>query len=158
MKEDKTVVGFTCSSFDLLHAGHVLMLREAKQVCDYLICGLQTDPTIDRPEKNKPVQSMLERYIQLQAVQYVDEVIPYETEQDLIDLLTHIPIHVRIIGEDYYGKEFTGKDLGHRLHYNKRRHNFSTSGLRQEVSDRENISAFPRLVTEAETQEAPEET
>ena len=158
MKEDKTVVGFTCSSFDLLHAGHILMLRESKQVCDYLICGLQTDPTIDRPEKNKPVQSMLERYIQLQAVEYVDEIIPYETEQDLIDLLTHIPIHVRIIGEDYYGKEFTGKDLGHRLHYNKRRHNFSTSGLRQEVSNRENITAFPRLVTEAETQEAPEET
>ena len=158
MKETETIVGFTCSTFDLLHAGHVLMLREASQVCDYLICGLQIDPTIDRPEKNKPVQSMLERYIQLQAGEYVDEIIPYETEQELIDLLTHIPIHVRIVGEDYRGKDFTGKDLGIQLHYNKRRHNFSTSGLRQEVSTRENITQFPRLVTEAETQEAPEET
>ena len=158
MEEDETVIGFTASTFDLLHAGHILMLREAKQVCDYLICGLQIDPTIDRPQKNKPVQSMMERYIQLQAVQYVDEIIPYETEQELIDLLTHIPIHVRIVGEDYYGKEFTGKDLGIKLHYNKRRHNFSTSGLRQEVSTRENITVFPRLVAEGETQETPEET
>ena len=93
MKEDENIIGFTCSTFDLLHAGHVLMLREAKQVCDYLICGLQIDPTIDRPEKNKPVQSMLERYIQLQAVEYVDEIIPYETEQELIDLLTHSNSH-----------------------------------------------------------------
>ena len=158
MEEDETVIGFTASTFDLLHAGHILMLREAKQVCDYLICGLQIDPTIDRPQKNKPVQSMMERYIQLQAVQYVDEIIPYETEQELIDLLTHIPIHVRIVGEDYHGKEFTGKDLGIKLHYNKRRHNFSTSGLRQEVSTRENITVFPRLVAEGETQETPEET
>ena len=155
---DTYEIGFTCSTFDLLHAGHLLMLREAKSVCDHLICGLQVDPTIDRPEKNKPVQSLMERHIQLSAVEYVDEIIPYETEQELIDLLTHIPIHIRIVGEDYYGKEFTGKDLGIKLHYNKRRHNFSTSGLRQEVSTRENITVFPRLVAEGETQETPEET
>ena len=153
------IIGFTASSFDLLHTGHILMLREAKQVCDYLICGLQTDPTIDRPEKNKPVQSLFERYVQLNAVEYVDEIIPYETERDLINLLEHVPIHVRIIGEDYYGKDFTGKDIqGIKIHYNKRRHSYSTSGLRQEVSTRENITAFPKLVTKTETQEAAEET
>lgn len=153
------IIGFTASSFDLLHTGHILMLREAKQVCDYLICGLQTDPTIDRPEKNKPVQSLFERYVQLNAVGYVDEIIPYETERDLINLLEHVPIHVRIIGEDYFGKDFTGKDIqGIKIHYNKRRHNYSTSGLRQEVSTRENITAFPKLVAKAETQEASEET
>lgn len=153
------IIGFTASSFDLLHTGHILMLREAKQVCDYLICGLQTDPTLDRPEKNKPVQSLFERYVQLNAVGYVDEIIPYETERDLINLLEHVPIHVRIIGEDYFGKDFTGKDIqGIKIHYNKRRHNYSTSGLRQEVSTRENIAAFPKLVTKAETQETSKET
>lgn len=153
------IIGFTASSFDLLHTGHILMLREAKQVCDYLICGLQTDPTIDRPEKNKPVQSLFERYVQLNAVGYVDEIIPYETERDLINLLEHVPIHVRIIGEDYFGKDFTGKDIqGIKIHYNKRRHNYSTSGLRQEVSTRENIATFPKLVTKAETQETSKET
>tara|TARA_B100000700_G_C15058152_1_gene864034 strand:+ start:1666 stop:2142 length:477 start_codon:yes stop_codon:yes gene_type:complete len=158
MNDEDEIIGFTCSSFDLLHAGHILMLREAKQVCDYLICGLQIDPTIDRPEKNKPVQSMMERYIQLQAVEYVDEIIPYETEQNLLDLLIHIPIHVRIIGEDYYGKDYTGKDLGIKMHYNKRQHQFSTTGLRQEVTTRENVTAFPRLVTEASEEETSEET
>ena len=153
------IIGFTASSFDLLHTGHVLMLREAKQVCDYLICGLQTDPTLDRPEKNKPVQSLFERYIQLQSVQFVDEIIPYETEKDLVNLLQHVPIHVRIIGEDYFGKNFTGKDIpGIKIHCNKRRHDYSTSGLRQEVSTRENITAFPKLVAKTETQETSEET
>ena len=126
-------VGITASCFDLLHAGHILMLREAASVCDYLICALQTDPTIDRPEKNKPVQSFMERYIQLSAVMYVDEVIPYETEEDWLALLNHLPVNVRIIGEDYKGKDFTGKDLPLEVHYNKRQHNFSTTGLRSRI-------------------------
>jgi glycerol-3-phosphate cytidylyltransferase len=130
-------VGFTCSTFDLLHAGHLLMLREAASVCDYLICGLQVDPTRDRQDKNKPVQSLMERYIQLSAVKYVDEIIPYHTEQDLLDLLTHLPIDIRILGEDHKGKNFTGKDIGHhQIYYNKRRHRFSTSTLRKTVTDR----------------------
>ena len=128
-------VGFTASSFDLLHAGHILMLKEAKHVCDHLICGLQTAPTIDRPEKNKPVQSYMERYIQLSAVKYVDEIIPYATEAELLSLMQHLPIDVRIIGEDYMGKNFTGKDLDIPLYFNKRRHDWSTSGLRQRVCD-----------------------
>lgn len=127
-------IGFTCSAFDLLHAGHVLMLEEAKSQCDYLIVGLQTDPTIDRPDtKNKPVQSIVERYVQLKAVKYVDEIITYTTEQDLIDLLNILPISVRILGEEYREKEFTGKDLGIRCYFNKRPHRFSTTELRNRV-------------------------
>ena len=95
------IVGFTCSTFDLLHAGHVQMLREAKEQCDYLICGLQVDPSNDRPEKNAPIQTVVERYTQLKAVSYVDEIIPYGTEQDLEDVLTMYNIHVRILGEEY---------------------------------------------------------
>ena len=128
-------VGFTCSTFDLLHAGHVQMLKDAKEECDYLIVGLQTDPTIDRPDtKKKPVQTLVERSIQLKAVKYVDEVIPYETEKDLEDILQMYNISVRIIGEEYQGKNFTGKDICHKrnihIHYNKRQHNFSSSELR----------------------------
>ena len=105
-------VGFTCSTFDLLHAGHILMLAEAKQVCDYLIVGLQTDPTIDRPEtKNKPVQSVVERFVQLSAVKFVDQIIVYQTEKDLEDMLMFLPITVRFIGEEYEGKDFTGKQI-----------------------------------------------
>jgi len=130
-------VGFTCSTFDLLHAGHLLMLREAASVCDHLICGLQVDPTKDRPEKNKPVQSLMERYIQLQSIIYVDEIIPYSTERDLRDLLEHVPIDVRILGEDHMDKQFTGNDIKHhRIYFNKRRHRFSTSNLRKAVSDK----------------------
>ena len=104
--------GITFSTFDLLHCGHILMLKEAKDQCDYLICGLQTDPTIDRPDtKNKPIQSIFERYMQLSAVEYVDEVIVYQTEKDLIDILKCIPIDIRIIGEEYRGREFTGKSI-----------------------------------------------
>ena len=125
-------VGITASSFDLLHAGHILMLREAKSVCDHLICALQTNPTIDRPGKNKPVQSYMERFIQLSAVKYVDEIIPYETEDELLALLRHLPVDLRIIGEDYMNKDFTGKkDV--EVYYNKGRHEFSTSGLRNKV-------------------------
>ena len=129
-------VGFTCSTFDLLHAGHILMLAEAKQICDYLIVGLQTDPTIDRPDtKNKPVQSIVERYVQLSAVKFVDEIVVYDTEKDLEDLLMFLPINHRIIGEEYRDSNFTGKniceDRGINIIYNSRKHRFSSSELRQ---------------------------
>lgn len=131
------IIGFTCSCFDLLHSGHVLMLQEAKAQCDYLIVGLQTDPTIDRPQKNKPVQSIVERYIQLKAVKYVDEIIPYTTEADLLDLLQAVPIDVRIIGEEYRDVNFTGKDLPIKIHYNSRKHRFSSSELRSRLTKNE---------------------
>ena len=129
-------VGFTCSTFDLLHAGHILMLAECKQVCDYLIVGVQSDPTIDRPGvKNKPVQSIVERYVQLSAVKFVDEIIVYNTEKDLEDMLMFLPISVRIIGEEYKDKDFTGKqiceDRGIKVWFNSRSHRFSSSELRQ---------------------------
>ena len=132
-------VGFTCSAFDLLHAGHIQMLRDAKEQCDYLIVGLQTDPTIDRAEKNPPIQTIVERYTQLKAVSYVDEIIPYGTEQDLEDILTMYNIHVRILGEEYRDKDFTGKDICRKrdieLHFNKRDHRFSSSDLRRRVCE-----------------------
>ena len=133
------IVGFTASAFDLLHAGHVQMLREAKEQCDYLMVGLQTDPTLDRTDKNPPVQTIVERYTQLKGIEYVDEIIPYGTEQDLEDILTMYHIHVRIIGEEYRDGEFTGKDICNRLgidiYFNKRNHRFSTSDLRKRVCD-----------------------
>jgi glycerol-3-phosphate cytidylyltransferase len=134
-------VGITFSAFDLLHAGHVKMLEDAKQQCEYLICGLQTDPTIDRPEKNKPVQTVVERYIQLKACKHVDEIVPYATEQDLEDILRAFKIVVRIVGEEYQDKNFTGrtyceeKDI--QLYFNKRNHRFSSSGLRKEIVEKE---------------------
>ena len=134
-------VGITFSTFDLLHSGHIAMLREAKQQCDYLICGLQTDPTIDRPEKNKPVQSLVERYVQLSGFKYVDEIIPYQTEMDVIDILEMFNIDVKIMGEEYRNKEFTGKDVCKRkgivLYFNNRTHRFSSSDLRKRVSESE---------------------
>ena len=139
--EQKMKVGFTCSTFDLLHAGHVSMLREAKDQCDYLICGLQMDPTVDRPTKNSPIQTVVERYTQLNAVKYVDEIIPYSTEKDLEDILEMYHIDVRILGEEYRDKDFTGKDIcrkrGIQLHFNKRDHRFSSSDLRKRVSEKE---------------------
>ena len=130
-------IGFTCSTFDLLHAGHVVMLEEAKRHCDYLIVGLQTDPTIDRPDKNAPIQSVVERQIQLAAVKYIDEIVMYATERDLEDLLLTLPINVRIIGEEYKIKPFTGKaickDRGIKMVYNKRDHSFSSTSLRKRV-------------------------
>ena len=127
-------IGFTCSTFDLFHAGHLLMLEEAKKQCDYLIVGLQTDPTIDRPkEKNKPVQSVFERFIQLEACKYVDKVIPYATEKELIDILLSYHIDVRILGEEYMEKDFTGMELGMEFYFNQRKHSFSTTELRQRV-------------------------
>lgn len=126
-------VGFTCSCFDLFHAGHVMMLKEAKTRCDYLIVGLQTDPTIDRKWKNKPVQSVFERYVQLEACKYVDEIIPYATEKELMDILTSYQIDVRIIGEEYRDKQFTGYNLPMEVYFNSRQHSFSTTELRQRV-------------------------
>jgi glycerol-3-phosphate cytidylyltransferase len=126
-------IGFTCSTFDLFHAGHVMMLQEARTQCDYLIVGLQTDPTIDRPEKNKPVQSLLERFIQVKACKYVDEIVPYSTEKELMDILTSFPIDVRIVGEEYRDKQFTGFNLPISVYFNSRQHSFSTTELRQRV-------------------------
>lgn len=130
-------VGFTASAFDLLHAGHIAMLREAKEQCDYLICGLQVDPSIDRPEKNRPVQTLVERYTQLSAVKYVDEIVPYVSEKDLLDILTMYQIDVRILGNEYKDKEFTGREvcetLGIHLHFNRRNHRFSTTDLRARI-------------------------
>lgn len=134
-------VGFTCSCFDLFHAGHIMMLRDAKQQCDYLVVGLQTDPTLDRPEKNKPIQSVFERFVQLQACEYVDEIVPYATEKDLMDILQSYKIDVRIIGEEYQGKQFTGSNLDIPLYFNKRRHSFSTTELRGRVLAAEKAKA-----------------
>ena len=134
-------VGFTCSAFDLLHAGHIQMLREAKEQCDYLICGLQIDPSLDRTEKNAPIQTVVERYTQLKAVSYVDEIIPYLTEDDLCDILAMYHIDIRVLGDEYKEKDFTGKDIckkrGIQLYFNKRDHRFSSSDLRRRVAERQ---------------------
>jgi glycerol-3-phosphate cytidylyltransferase len=137
-------IGFTCSTFDLLHAGHILMLAEAKSICDYLIVGLQIDPSLDRPEvKNKPIQSVVERFVQLSAVKFVDEIIVYQTEKDLEDMLMFLPISLRIIGEEYKDKEFTGKqiceDRGIRIYFNQRKHSFSTTELRKRVATKSTL-------------------
>tara|TARA_B100000214_G_scaffold264208_1_gene195579 strand:+ start:72 stop:476 length:405 start_codon:yes stop_codon:yes gene_type:complete len=132
-------VGITFSAFDLLHAGHIAMLRESKEQCDYLVAGLQLDPTIDRPEKNKPVQTIVERYTQLKAVKYVDEIIPYTTEKDVEDILEMYHINVRILGEEYKDKDFTGRDICKKLdielYFNKREHRFSTTDLRKRICE-----------------------
>lgn len=131
-------IGFTCSTFDLLHAGHITMLKEAKKQCDWLICGLQTDPTIDRPaSKNKPIQSLVERYIQLEAVKYVDQIVVYQTEKDLEDLLLTLDLDVRIVGEEYRHVALTGREICEKrniaIYYNKREHSFSTTELRERI-------------------------
>ena len=132
-------VGITASTFDLLHAGHVEMLREARSECDYLICALQIDPSVDRVEKNKPIQTIVERYTQLEAVKYVDEIIPYLHETDLEDILQMRQINVRILGEEYREKEFTGRDICKQrdieLYFNKRDHRFSSSDLRKRIEN-----------------------
>ena len=138
LKDDGKKIGITFSTFDMLHAGHIAMLSEAKNHCDYLICGLQTDPTIDRPDtKNKPIQSIVERQIQLAACRYVDEVVVYQTEQDLIDLLLILPLDVRILGVEYEEKDFSGRsecyDRGIEIVFNGRDHSFSSSSLRRRV-------------------------
>lgn len=139
LKDKGLKIGITFSTFDMLHAGHVAMLAEAKNHCDYLIAGLQTDPTIDRPDtKNKPVQSIVERQIQLAACRYVDEVVVYQTEQDLRDILLTLPIDVRILGIEYSDREFSGDqecfDRGIEIVFNKRDHSFSSSSLRKRVA------------------------
>lgn len=134
--------GFTCSTFDLFHAGHLLMLQEAKRNCDWLIVGIQSDPTIDRPTKNKPVQSLYERWVQLEACVYVDKVIPYTTEKELIDILQSQEIDIRFVGEEYREQNFTGKDLGIPIHYNKRSHSFSSTELRKRVFEVEYIRQY----------------
>jgi glycerol-3-phosphate cytidylyltransferase len=144
--------GFTCSTFDLFHAGHIIMLKEAKAQCDYLIVGLQTDPTIDRPDtKNKPVQSIFERYEQLKACRYVDEILVYATEKDLIDILLSYPIDVRILGDEYANREFTGRaqcvSRGIKFYFNKREHTFSTTELRQRVVDAEATKLLNQRLT-----------
>ena len=127
-------IGFTCSCFDLLHAGHILMLKDSKEQCDKLIVGLQTDPSIDRPlTKNKPIQSLRERKIQLEAVRYVDDIFVYETESDLIDLLKLVKPDVRILGSDYKDESFTGDDLNIPVYYHERDHDYSSSDLRKKI-------------------------
>ena len=130
----ESTIGFTCSCFDLLHAGHILMLQDAKSRCDKLIVGLQTDPTIDRPDtKNKPIQSLEERRIQLKAVKYINEIFEYNTEEELYKKLLDINPDVRILGSDYIGKSFTGDDLDIEIYYHERKHNYSTTNLRGKI-------------------------
>jgi glycerol-3-phosphate cytidylyltransferase len=135
----KERIGFTCSTFDLLHSGHVAMLREAKTACDYLICALQNDPSVDRPEKNKPIQNIVERQAQLAAIKYVDEILVYNTEEELLDILAMYHIDVKIMGEEYRDKDFTGRELCKQrdieFYFNKRDHRFSTSNLRKRVEE-----------------------
>jgi len=134
-------IGLVASTFDLLHSGHVMMLREAKSQCDYLICAIQTDPTIDRKSKNKPVQTIVERYTQLAAVKYVDEIVAYETEKDLEDIFELYPINIRILGVEYKDQDFTAREIckrkGIRLYFNSRDHRFSSSDLRKRVAEAE---------------------
>ena len=132
-------IGFTCGSFDLCHAGHVLMFKECKELCDYLVVGLQSDPTLDRSHKNKPIQSVEERLIQLEAITYIDKIVTYNTEEDLYNLLKKNDhgITVRIIGADWQGKEFTGSDLPLETIFNSRTHSYSTSELRKRIADAE---------------------
>jgi len=135
----KQIVGITFSTFDLFHAGHVKMLEEAKSQCDYLIVGLQLDPSIERSEKNEPSQSIVERYIQLKGSKHVDEIVPYVTEQDLEDVLRSFEIDIRIIGDEYIDKHFTGKDYceakGIKIYYNSRDHRFSSTNLRKHLKN-----------------------
>jgi len=142
LKDQGKKIGITFSTFDLLHAGHIAMLAESKNHCDYLICGLQTDPTVDRPDtKNKPVQSIVERQLTLGACRFVDEIVVYSTEQDLIDLVLTLPIDVRILGVEYEDTNFTGRNegAGRGIHhvFNKRDHSFSSSSLRKRVAEAE---------------------
>ncbi len=132
-KNIKKIIGFTCGAFDLTHAGHYLMFKECKKFCDYLIVGLQTDPSIDRKNKNKPVQSLPERIIQLDSCKYIDKILVYKTEKDLIKLLKKTKIDIRFVGADWKGKNFTGKDLPIKIVYNSRNHKYSSSRLRKLV-------------------------
>lgn len=137
-------IGFNCSSFDLLHAGHITMMKMETRLCDYLLVALQVDPTVDRPGiKNKPIQSVYERYAQLQACKYVDEILVYETEYDLLQLIKTQTMHIRFLSEEYMNRDFTGKqyciDNKIELHYHKRQHNYSSSELRSRTAKLENM-------------------
>ena len=132
-RKNQKIVGFTCSCFDLLHAGHLIMLKDAKSQCDKLIVGLQTNPSIDRKDKNKPIQTLEERKIQLEAVKYIDEIIIYETENDLHKLLFDLDPDVRILGSDWKGKSFTGYNLPINIYFHERNHNYSTTNLRNKI-------------------------
>ena len=133
-------IGFTCSSFDLFHAGHVSMLNEAKKFCDYLIVGIQIDPSLDRKEKNKPILTLIERQLQVRACKFVDEIIVYETDDDLLTLLQTLPIDIRFVGNEYYKKDFTGKSTRHKdgyeIFYNSRDLGYSSSELRRRIEER----------------------
>jgi glycerol-3-phosphate cytidylyltransferase len=146
MDKQNRVIGITCSTFDLLHAGHIIMLEECKKYCDYLICALQVDPSTDRPEKNKPIQSLVERYLQLKAVSHVDKIIPYNNEEELLTIFASLDLDVRILGEEYKDKKFTGKEIcqkrGIKLVYNKRDHDFSTTSLRERIYQQESNKRF----------------
>ena len=146
MDKQNRVIGITCSTFDLLHAGHIIMLEECKKYCDYLICALQVDPSTDRPEKNKPTQSLVERYIQLESVSHVDKIIPYNNEEELLTIFASLDLDVRILGEEYKDKKFTGKEIcqkrGIKLVYNKRDHDFSTTSLRERIYQQESNKRF----------------
>ena len=146
MDKQNRVIGITCSTFDLLHAGHIIMLEECKKYCDYLICALQVDPSTDRPEKNKPIQSLVERYLQLEAVSHVDKIIPYNNEEELLTIFASLDLNVRILGEEYKDKKFTGKEIcqkrGIKLVYNKRDHDFSTTSLRERIYQQESNKRF----------------
>lgn len=149
LKSQGKKIGIVFSAFDLMHAGHVAMLAEARNHCDYLIAGLQTDPSLDRPDtKNRPVQSIVERQIQLASCRYVDEVVVYETEQDLVDLLLILPVDVRILGIEYAQKNFTGRkecnDRGIEVVFNSRDHSFSSSNLRNRVMHSETFAALKK--------------
>ena len=137
LKKAGKIIGYTCSTFDLLHAGHVAMLSEAKANCDYLVVGLLVDPTEDRPDtKNSPIQSVFERWIQLQGLEYIDLIIPFQTEQDIVDMLLLVQPHKRFVGEEYKGTDHTGSDIeGIEIYYNKRQHSFSTTELRERVEN-----------------------
>ena len=138
---NKGKIGFTCSAFDLLHAGHQLMLEEARSHCDFLIVALQYDPSLDRSTKNKPIQSVVERYLQLRSSKWVDDIVFYNSEAELLELLTCLPINVRILGDEYKDRDFTGRDLctklGIDLVFNSRKHNYSSSGLRKRIAQAE---------------------
>ena len=147
LKNEGEIIGITFSTFDLFHAGHLAMLSEAKNHCDYLIVGLQTDPTIDRPDsKNPPVQSIVERQIQVSACRFVDEIVVYQTEKDLKDILLTLPVDVRILGVEYADKDFTGRDICYdraiELVFNSRDHSFSSSNLRERVWQAENAKRY----------------
>jgi glycerol-3-phosphate cytidylyltransferase len=126
-------IGFTCSAFDLIHPGHILMLKDCKNVCDYLIVGLQSDPTLDRESKNKPIQTLKERKIMIESIKYVDKVIVYNTEEELVELIKEVNPDIRIIGSDWKEKKITGSELNIPIHWHNRNHNYSTSNLRKKI-------------------------